>query len=99
MGHKYFGPLTAFLAMNQLASDGPTAITATEPVICVSVDCHGKGVTLMLGYILPLVIRRIGHNCQIQFALDGPTAIKPVVMPALSLFGQQFDSMWVCLSC
>ena len=53
----------------------------------------------MLGHILPLVIRRIGHNCQIQFALDGPTALKPVVMPALSLFGQQFDSMWVCLSC
>ena len=33
----------------------------------------------MLGHILPLVIRRTGHNCQIQFALDGPTAIKPVV--------------------
>ena len=57
----------------------------------------------MLGHILPLVIRRTGNsgplNCQIQFALDGPTAIKPVVMPALSLFGHQFDSMWVCLSC
>ena len=50
--------------MNQLASDGPTAITATEPVVFVSVDLqsHGKGVTLMLGHILPLVIRRIGHK-------------------------------------
>ena len=49
--------------MNQLASDGPTAITATEPVVFVSVDYSpGKGVTLMLGHILPLVIRRIGHK-------------------------------------
>ena len=33
-----FGPLNAFLAMNQLVSDGPTAITAIEPVVFVSVD-------------------------------------------------------------
>ena len=39
----------------------------------------------MLGHILPLVIRRIGHNCQIQFALDGPTAIKPVCQLLASL--------------
>ena len=58
-----FGPLTAFLAMNQLASDGPTAFTATESVVFVcGLQSHGKGLTLMLGYILPLVIRRIGHE-------------------------------------
>ena len=42
-GHKYFGPLTAFLAMNQLASDGPTEITTIEPVVCVcGLQIHGK---------------------------------------------------------
>ena len=58
-----FGPFTAFLAMNQLASDGPTAITVIEPVVFVcGLQIHGKGVTLMLGHILPLVIRRMGHK-------------------------------------
>ena len=59
-----FGPLTAFLAMNQLASDGHTAITAAEPVVFVSVDCRVmvKELTLLLGHILPLVIRRIVHK-------------------------------------
>ena len=43
--------------MNQLASDGPTAITAIESVIFVSVDYRimVKEKTLLLGHILPLV--------------------------------------------
>ena len=46
-----------------MSGNPATAITATEPVVFVSgLQSHGKGLTLMLRHILPLVVRRIGHK-------------------------------------
>ena len=76
--------------MNQLASDGPTAITAAEPVVFVSVDCRvmvrsdiNAWTYSSFSYKENWSQVTLAINCQIQFVLDGPTAIKPVVLASL----------------